>query len=84
MTKKIKNPTIAIIIGLLLIMLSKVNIKIKFPKTANANEIRYSHYDDRPYPGVRNFDEWMDAWKKDVKNLLEQQRIEWEKEFGEN
>jgi len=81
MSKSLTISTISIFIGLMLIIVSKVNIK--FSKIAHANDTKCNYYDDRPYPGVRNFDEWMDAWNKDVKNLLEQQRIEWEKEFGD-
>jgi len=81
MSKSLTTSVISIFIGLMLIVVSRVNIK--FPKIAHANETKYNYYDDRPYPGVRNFDEWMTAWNKDVKNLLEQQRIEWEEKFGD-
>jgi hypothetical protein len=55
-----------------------------FVSKVHAEDKDWNTYDSDPYPGTRNFNEWMAAWNKDVKDLLKKQRLEWESVFGEN
>lgn len=79
-----KHFIIAMFIGLMINLIMDPNIKLIPIVCAYATEMNVNYYDGTPYKGVRNFDEWMIEWRKDVDALLKKQKIEWGERFGKS
>lgn len=70
---------IIMIVCLIINIIVDHNINIVPNVNAYIEEINY--YDETPYHGVKNFEEWMMMWRKDVNEMLRKQKIEWERKF---